>query len=130
MPLEVDISVDLSEQRMVLATADVHSWLDPGSALANDNSSSTNSLAAVALYAQPFGMAIAAVSRRPATFFMCHRGILLDLSLRLDRVNAQACVFLAMPLFDAIALLGAVLEDDHLAALAVLDHSCHHGGAL
>src|SRR5690606_11863834 len=70
--LELYDAVDLGEQRIVLAAADVLAGLEGGTALANENRTAVDRLAGKALNAKPFGMRVAAVSRSSLSFLMCH----------------------------------------------------------
>ena len=60
--LELDRAVDLREQRVVLAEADVEAGLEPAAALADQNRSAGHQVAVVALDAQPLRVAVAAVA--------------------------------------------------------------------
>src|SRR5262245_19203902 len=65
-------AVDLREQRVVLADADVHAGVELGAALANEDRTRAHLLAAEGLEAQAFRFGIAAVTRRAACFLVCH----------------------------------------------------------
>jgi hypothetical protein len=63
---------DESEERVVLALANVFAGLVARAALAHENRASVDELAAEALYAEPLSVRIAAVCRGAAAFLMCH----------------------------------------------------------
>jgi hypothetical protein len=69
---ELDDAGDESEERVVLALADVFAGLMARAALADENRACVDELAAEALYAEPLSVRIAAVCRGAAAFLMCH----------------------------------------------------------
>src|SRR5262249_32197174 len=72
---EVNHAGDFREQRVVLAETDVLAGFDASAALANDNRSAGDQLAAKGLHAQPLRVGIAPVFRTAKTFFMCHNNL-------------------------------------------------------
>jgi hypothetical protein len=69
---KLDVAGDESEERVVLALADVFAGLVLRAALAHENRACIDELPAEALYAQPLSVRIAAVCRGAAAFLMCH----------------------------------------------------------
>lgn len=69
---ELHVAGDKSEERIVLALANVFSGLVSRAALADENRACIDELTAEALYAQPLSVRIAAVCRGAAAFLMCH----------------------------------------------------------
>src|SRR5207248_8542916 len=69
---ELDLAIDQREQGVVLADANIHPGMNLGPALTHDDRARRNRLAAERLYAQTFGLGIAAVTRTAACFFVCH----------------------------------------------------------
>jgi hypothetical protein len=76
----------LCEQRVVTADSHIHSGLELGSSLADDDSAAIDELSGETLYAQPFGLAISSVPGASYSFFMCHSNLL---TLHLDSINAD-----------------------------------------
>jgi hypothetical protein len=74
---ELDDAVDLREERVVAADADVHARVEAGTALANENRSTGNELTGETLDAEHFRLRIATVARRALSFFMSHGKFLL-----------------------------------------------------
>lgn len=69
---EIDLAVDLGEQRVVLAHANILTGMNSRAALTNDDTSSRNQFAAKSFYPQAFGIRITTVSGTAACFLMCH----------------------------------------------------------
>lgn len=72
-PFKADNAGHLSEKGIVLADADIEAWVDARSTLTDQDISSQNMLAAVALNAQALRIAVSTVAGRPLRFGMCHR---------------------------------------------------------
>ena len=68
--LELDVTVDLSEQGVVLANADVVARMDMSASLTNQNIAGQNELTISTLRAQTLGLGITAVLGGAAAFFM------------------------------------------------------------
>jgi hypothetical protein len=60
--LEMDNAVDLREECVIAADADIRARAEPGSTLADKDASGRNCLTAEALYAETLRIAVAAVS--------------------------------------------------------------------
>src|SRR5215208_2380810 len=75
--LELDDAVDLGEQRVVLAAADVGTGEKARAALPHEDRAPGDPLAAVALDAQVLGVGVAAVAARALSFLVCHLELLL-----------------------------------------------------
>src|SRR5688500_3871516 len=103
------------EQRVVLADAHVHAGMEARAALANEDRSRVDELAAEGLQAQALALGVAAVAGRAACFLVCHLGS-LD-----DRIHTDFRVVLAMPLGLLVMLAAAHLEDADLLAAPVGD---------
>ena len=69
--LELDVTVDFSEQGVVLANADVVARMDMGASLTNQNIAGQNELTISTLRAQTLGFGITAVLGGAAAFLMC-----------------------------------------------------------
>jgi len=69
-PLELDLAVDLREQRVVAADADVVARMDMRASLANQNVAGQHELTVGALGAQSLGFRITAVFGGAAAFMM------------------------------------------------------------
>jgi len=69
---ELDDAGDLGEKRVVLADADVHAGLKLCAALAHENGSAADQLAAEPLHTQTLRITVPAVSRAADAFFMSH----------------------------------------------------------
>jgi hypothetical protein len=61
-----------SEQGVILATANVHSGVEVGAALTNDDFACVYNLASVTLHAETLCVRVAAVTGRANTFFGSH----------------------------------------------------------
>src|SRR5215207_9102573 len=70
--LEPDLAIDLREQRVVLAEADVQARIEAPTLLAHQNGTTGDEVAIVPLDAQPLGIAVAAVAGAALPFFMSH----------------------------------------------------------
>ena len=68
--LELDLAVDQSEQRIVLADTDVVARMDVRASLANENVASQNELTVCALGAEALGLGITTVLGRAAAFLV------------------------------------------------------------
>ena len=73
---ELDLAVDEREQRVVLADTDVDAGVHFGPALADDDGSRGDRLAAEGFDAEPFGLRIAAVARAAARLLCAMSGYL------------------------------------------------------
>src|SRR5437870_7810238 len=72
--LEVDDPVDLGEERVIAADADVLAGIELRAALSDDDRSTGHELAGEALDAEHFRLRVAAVARRTLSLFMSHDG--------------------------------------------------------
>ena len=70
--LELDVSVDLGEERIIATPTDVEPRMELRSPLTHDNLSRGHELTAEALYTEALGYRIATVLGASSTFFMCH----------------------------------------------------------
>src|SRR6185369_768034 len=118
--------VHQGEQGVVLAHADVGAGVELGAALAHDDGAGADQFTAESLHAEHLGLGIPPVSRRAASFFLCHFELL---RLTGDRADLQFGELLAMPLALLIVLATAHLEDANLVVLAVRHHSGFHSCA-
>jgi hypothetical protein len=64
--------VDGGEERIVLSLGDIPPGVDVGAALADDDRSGVDKLAAVAFYTQTLGLAVTVVPAGAGAFFMSH----------------------------------------------------------
>ena len=71
--LEGHHSINLGEERVVVAPTDVPARVKLGSALPNDDAASPNLLSTISLHAEKLRVAVPPVSARSYAFFMCHR---------------------------------------------------------
>src|SRR5690606_2427822 len=69
---ELDRTVHLGEQGVVLADAHAHAGVVLGAALTHDDVAGLDGLAAEQLHAKAFTFGVAAVAGRTASFFVCH----------------------------------------------------------
>src|SRR5947208_5823751 len=67
--VEVHDAVDLGEEGVVAADADVHAGIETGPALTDENRTTGDELAGETLDAEHFRLRIAAVARRALSFF-------------------------------------------------------------
>ena len=67
-----DLAVDLGEERVVLADADVATRIEAGTALPNEDGSAVHALAAERLDAQPLRVGVAAVLGGRRALLVCH----------------------------------------------------------
>jgi hypothetical protein len=74
--LESDDAVSQGEQGIVAAYANVQSWQDTGSALADEDIAGHHGLAAEFFDSEALGFGITTVSGGALTFFMCHGAFL------------------------------------------------------
>ena len=70
--LELDRAVDLREQRVVLAEADVQAGTEPAAALAHEDRSAGDDVAVEPLDAEALRIAVAPVAGTALTLFCCH----------------------------------------------------------
>src|SRR5437773_3597557 len=82
LDFELDFAVDEGEQRVILADADVDAGVHFGPALADDDGSRDDRLAAEGFDAKPCGLRIAAVTRAAACFFVCHDSLPLGVAVQ------------------------------------------------
>src|SRR5215208_6382841 len=73
---ERDLAVGQRKQSVILAQADVVARVPLGAALAHDDVSGANRLAAELLHAEALALTVAAVAGRAACLFMCHAWLL------------------------------------------------------
>ena len=71
--LEADDAVDLGEQRIILADADVGAGMEVRTALANKNVAREDELTVRALRPETLALAVSAVTGRTDAFFMCEQ---------------------------------------------------------
>src|SRR5215213_2517373 len=69
---ELDATGGQREQRVVLAKADIRSWMPLGAALPRNNVAGEHALAAKNLQSQPLAVGVAAVTRGAACFLVSH----------------------------------------------------------
>src|SRR3954453_19492995 len=112
--VEVHDAVDLGEERVVAADADVHAGIETRPALADQNRTAGNELAGEGLDAEHFRLRIAAVARRALSFFMSHGCSPLEI----DAVDPKLDEILTMPVLALRVVLAALLleDDDALSA--------------
>src|SRR3954452_8875792 len=91
--VKVHDAVDLGEERVVAADADVHAGIKPRSALADQNRTAGDELAGETLNADYFWLPVAAVARRALSFFMSHGCSPLEI----DAVDTKLDEILTMP---------------------------------
>src|SRR5512137_256065 len=72
LDVELDLAGGQREQCVVAPNADVVARMELGPALANDDLTRLDALAAVHLHAEALGLGVAAVSGRSACFLVCH----------------------------------------------------------
>ncbi len=77
---ELNGAVSECEQRVVLADAHVVTRGEVGAALANDDLTGLDGLAAIDLDAEALGVGVAPVARGTETLLMCHDGTCLTFS--------------------------------------------------
>ncbi len=70
--IEADVAVGKGEESVVPSHADVVAGMEFGAALADENGTGEDKLAAETFHPEPLAVAVAAVARRSLTFFMCH----------------------------------------------------------
>ena len=61
------------KESVISPDSDVHSRVDPGASLPNQNASGIDEFSAVAFHAQTLRIAVSAVLRTTEAFLMCHR---------------------------------------------------------
>src|SRR3954454_3215136 len=112
--VEVHDTVDLGEERVVAADADVYAGIKPRPALADQNRTTGDELAGETLDAEHFRLRIAAVARRALSFFMSHGCSPLEI----DAVDTKLDEILTMSVLALRVVLAALLleNDDALAA--------------
>ena len=120
--LELDDTVELGEQRVVLAAPHVLAGLEPRSALANEDGATGDALARERFHAQALGVAVATVTGASLTFLVCHFRFSLLSSVRLsvDRRHGDSRKRLAMPARPAVLLAALLLEYEEFLAASLL----------
>jgi hypothetical protein len=76
--IELNLSVNQSEQCPIAACANIQSGHELGAALANQNAACGDKFSAIPFNPEPFANAVAAVANTALTFLMCHKSFLLD----------------------------------------------------
>jgi hypothetical protein len=71
-PGELDLTLCLGKQGVVLSHANIITWEELGATLPNDNSSSLGSLATIELHASELRITVSSVAGRALPFLMCH----------------------------------------------------------
>src|ERR1041384_496687 len=108
----------LGECGVVAPHADVLTRVNARAELAHENVSRAHPLAAEYFDAAALPLAVSAVARAAAGFFMCHRSC----SFLSDLDDLQRRPLLSMPTLAAAALATLPLEDHDLFALALLEN--------
>src|SRR3954454_10321377 len=120
-------AVDLGEERVIAADADVHAGIETRSALADQNRTAGDELAGEALDAEHFRLRIAAVARRALSFFMSHGCSPLEI----DAVDTKLDEILTMSVLALRVVLAALLlEDDDALAAGLADDGGVDGRAV
>src|SRR5450755_4287705 len=120
---ELDPTRREGEQGVVLATTHVQAGVVVGAALADQDLTGVDQLAAVSLDAEELGVRIAAVTARRRALLVCHVVTLLS---GLDAGDLDHAVALTMALPLAVAGFVLVLQDVDLGALGVVDDLGRH----
>ena len=74
--LKLNATFGLGEDGMVFTDTGIHTSVEAGATLTNDNLARLNQLATLALHAKAFTFGIATVTSTTTGFFMCHVSIL------------------------------------------------------
>ncbi|KUM01971.1 hypothetical protein AWB61_19835 [Chromobacterium sp. F49] len=122
---EFNVAINLGEQGVILALANVFTSVEAGAALTHDDGTSRNQFAAVNLNAQAFGFGVTTVAGATACFFVCHD----CLSLLRNRVDADFGEVLTMTLVFLVVLTTTHLEDADLVATTVGNNGGLNSGA-
>ena len=72
LALELDHAVDLGKERIIASLAHVHSGMDLGPALTNDDRAGEDLLACISLHTQVLPIAGPSITGTANTFFMSH----------------------------------------------------------
>ena len=72
LALKLDHAIDLGKERIIASLAHVHSGMDLGPALTNDDRAGEDLLACVTLHAQVLRIAVPSIPGTADTFFMSH----------------------------------------------------------
>lgn len=115
---EVDGAGDLGEQGMILAHADIIAGMDLRAALADNDTTGRDQLAAVALYPQSFGIRITTISGTATCFFMCHG----KLSLCRNAGDLDFSIILPMSLMFLIMFPPPHLKNTHLVMSTLVQY--------
>src|ERR1041385_6093228 len=113
-----DHPINLREDGVVAPHANVLTRVNARAELAHENVSRAHPLAAEYFDAAPLPLAVSAVARAAAGFFMCHRSC----SFLSDLDDLQRRPLLSVPALAAVALAPLLLEDHDLFALALLEN--------
>src|SRR5215472_468057 len=131
--VEGDLAADRREDGVILAYAGVGAGMKLGAALAQDDVARQHDLAAEALHAQALAGAVAPVAGTAACFLMCHGSCSLGLrrlgAVGQDLVDPHHRELLAMAALAPVVMAPALLEDDDLVGLALLEQRAGHRGA-
>src|SRR5471030_3200057 len=125
---ERDEAVGGGEEGVVAADTDILARVHLGAALADQDIARHDLLAAEALHAEAASVGIAAVTRRAACFFMCHRTAPVAL-LGDDLFDLDHRQILTMTVLAPRILAAALLEDDQVFAAALLHDRADNLGA-
>src|ERR1700730_2722937 len=99
------------EQRVILAAAHIEARFVACAALANQDRTRVDQLAAEAFHAQPLPLRVTAVYGRAAAFLMCHEDILLGSWLELDATDFNRSIILPVAARDFVLAAGLKFED-------------------
>src|SRR5471030_871755 len=125
---ERDEAVGGGEEGVVATDTDILARVHLGTALADQDVARHDLLAAEALHAEAASVGIAAVTRRAACFFMCHRTAPVAL-LGDDLFDLDHRQILTMTVLAPRILATALLEDDQVFAAALLHDRADNLGA-
>src|SRR6185437_5425359 len=118
---ERDDAIAGGEEGVVATDSDVLAGVHLGAALADQDVARQDLLAAEALDAEAPAVRIAAVTRRTACFFMCHRIAPVALGSGDDLFDLDHRQVLTVTVLAPRILAAALLEDDQVLAAALLD---------
>lgn|SRR5690625_3638694 len=116
---ELNLAIDQCKQGVILANTDVFARMKLRAALAHNNITGPNALAAKTLYAESTTNRIAAVTRTATCFFRCH---CLNLSTSADAGDLHFSELLAMSKFASVVFPALELHASDLLGLAMPDN--------
>ena len=73
LALELDLTVNQSEESVILADTDIVAGMDSGAALSDNDIAGNDGLTVSLLYAKALRLTVATVLSRTDTFFMCEK---------------------------------------------------------